>query len=372
MCRSHADGGRLCPSQTDPVLIANRNARRRAAYAKKRTAEKTTHSMTSNISSFGNIQNEEIQGTLVDSGYISESQVSGKINYVDLNENSYKDFGFQHPDEKRKSDVSLIDLIELSKTELEEIPLGEQRALGYFTGDNYQWINTALFGENDYNSDLPPLREGAENINKVADHFSDIPYSDYNKLGPKWESSDKEITPELLKVVTSKMDDGMLKAPGKQRILYRGISSSHRTFDNYKSVADYVKENYPLGQELEFDGYQSTSYSPVIADNYANRGGGVIFEIKTPSGLNVASISHFIGEKEVLLPRSVRYTVVGVHENVTYQAEAAGDTQYEPSANTTVVQLIEVTEEGSIRTSQNFSAPPELNKSQLRTRTSED
>ena len=334
MCRSHADGGRLCPSQSNPVAIANRNARRRAKYAK--------------------------------------TQVSGQINYTNLNETSYSDFGFQSPDEMRKSDVGILDLKELSETELASIPLGEQKALAYFTGDNYAWVNTALFGKNDYYSNLPPLRESEDDSNKIIKHFSDVPYSDYNKLGPKQETLDEEITPELLKAVTSKMDAAMAKAPGKQRILYRGVSKTHRTFANYNSVADYVKENYPLGQEVKFDGYQSTSYSPVVADNYADRGNGIVFEIKTPSGLNVANISQFIGEKEVLLPRNAKYAVVGVHENVTYRAQANGDTQFEPSSNTTVIQLIEIANENSIRTSNNFSMPPELSKNQLRTRNIED
>ena len=40
MCRA---GGRRCPSHTDPVAIAARNARRRAIYAQNKAKKKSDH-----------------------------------------------------------------------------------------------------------------------------------------------------------------------------------------------------------------------------------------------------------------------------------------------------------------------------------------
>lgn len=44
MCRNLNHGGRRCPSYTDPVLIANRNARRRALYAARKQGVQVSES----------------------------------------------------------------------------------------------------------------------------------------------------------------------------------------------------------------------------------------------------------------------------------------------------------------------------------------
>jgi hypothetical protein len=409
MCRSTIDGGRRCPSHTDPLLISNRNARRRAKYAEKHKKagtpnipERVSHATSAFIkehtlfkeasnsyevplsnlyakstdgedSAIG-VSTEEYQGLLVDNGYIAKSQNSGQINYTKLDHESYLDFGFQDPNEQRESHLKLDELKKLSEAELADIPLGEQKALAYFTGDDYEWINMSLYGKT-YHNGTPALVERADDAGEMPDLFNNEAYSKYDKLGANWEALQEEnASPEVLKIITDKVDSAMLKAPGQQRILYRGMSKSHEAFDKYSSVSKFVAKNYPLGQEVKFDGYQSTSYSPLIADTYCGdgEGNGLMFEIKAASGINLTSISEYATEEEVLLPRDARYMVVGIHEGVSFDAAGPNGKQWAKNPNTTIVQLVEITEDGYVRTDSNLSSPKELSKEQLKAAPNEE
>jgi len=393
MCRSHADGGRLCPSQTDPKLIANRNARRRAAYAKKKSTdgfnslgnmgEKVTHSVapgqfthsvfgyklpddkpTPDLYSLSSAEEKSPlgitvkshQGYLVENDYFSAIQVSGLLNYTNLNENSYKEFGFQDPSEIRKIKMAHSELYNLSLAEIEGFTFGDKKALATFTTNDYEWINDSLYGHPSLCSETDEEKEEYVRI-----------YNDETLLTDTYSYSEPEDrTPSRLRELTGKMDEALLKGPKQQRILYRGMGSYHTAWDNNPDNMDgYIDTHFPLGQEVKFDGYQSVSYSPAVAGNYAGDD-GVVFEISTPSGVNVSEISHFGQEREAILPRDSRYMVVGLHKKQVWKNnEINGPDVYRH--NVTLVQLVEITEEGYVRDETNMAIPTPLRDDQTRT-----
>lgn len=373
MCRSHADGGRLCPSQTDPKLIANRNARRRAAYAAKKTGStkvehaavyfNTDHpvfrtggaegelffqsSQTSMPNALG-IRKTQFEGSFVDEQYFAGEQLSGQINYTKLDENSYKEFGFQAPDEERENTVSMLDIMDRSEMELTTSNDFDRKALAVYTTDAHEWINGAVYGEM-----LP--NETEEDITEYLPDYKDEAY-------PYYDEEAVEVSVSHAVDITQAMDKALMKGPQTQRILYRGMNKWHNAFGDYKSPADYAKKNYPLGQEVEFDGYQSASISPTVAENYSSEG-GVIFEVRTPSGVGVTYVSGYEDEVEVLLPRKSRYMVVGLHENVNYRSD---DPEVEHASSLahgiTVIQMVEITDQGYIRDSSNSVRPAPLTR----------
>ena len=404
MCRSHADGGRLCPSQTDPKLIANRNARRRAAYAKKKqsgsvlgdTGARVHHaaqtvernhslfdykpkeidsvlykSVDSRESELG-VTSTSYEGYLVEKGYISKTQNSGLINYTKLNDESYKEFGFQEISETRRNNISLEELMSISTAELKDIPLAERQALRFFTSNEYSWVNKALYNQATSIYDPSPiLRPETE---EYTEWFDGKPYSDSNEYDPYPDGVEShEKVPSFVEEITTKIDAAMDKAPNQQRIVYRGMGINHQAFDAYQKeegseaggVRKFVEENYSLGQEVKFDGYQSTSVSPVIGAGYAS-GNGILFEIKTSSGLNASSISHYDVEQEVVLPRDSRFMVVGVHDSVSFKYSENG--KHNGQTKLHVVQLVEITDDGYIRDETNGVPATPIDKTKLAVR----
>jgi hypothetical protein len=75
-----------------------------------------------------------------------------------------------------------------------------------------------------------------------------------------------------------------------------------------------------------------------------------------PTGVNISNIARF-EETEVVLPRGLRFRVVGVHRNVEYRAmkmqEPFDRGQSKPGTvsryrSHTIVQMVEVDEDGRI------------------------
>jgi hypothetical protein len=368
MCRSHADGGRLCPSQTDPVLIANRNARRRAAYAKKKQARFESVPSSFQTTAYKNpLLDKLTREELIERGYISAVQNSGVIDYTKLNGKSYKEFGFQSPKEKRINKMPLDEIREKSEIEMSGWSTIERKSAKTFTSNAYKWINRALYNKDE---NTPALRE------RPDDYVS--PYNDeLNPEGPKNHANPKDdlgptVTgssrPEFFKDFTSKLDTALAEKPlGEQRILYRGMGPWHDAFNGYDAdVSQYVDDNYSLGQEVKFDGYQSASYSVGIAATYAGDE-GILFEIKSASGINVTNSSAFTREAEVIFPRDARYMIVGIHKNTRFKFEDACTDDNSPRDDVTIVQLIEITEQGAVRDSSNIEMPAPLTKTQLAT-----
>jgi hypothetical protein len=94
-----------------------------------------------------------------------------------------------------------------------------------------------------------------------------------------------------------------------------------------------------------------------------NDSSGMLFEILTPEGVNVTSVSEYRSEREVLLPRNQTYVVVG-------HKEIVNDEDY-PEYNQKVVQLVAINSKGEVLDGTNADEPPSIdsileeNKKQL-------
>jgi hypothetical protein len=309
MCRT---GGRRCPSHSNPEAVANRNARRRQAYADAHNG-------------FG----APIDGPNPAINKLIAAMAQPKAEKVaaPLTEDSWKDFGFEDPHEIKPRAVSTKTYANMSKREMRALTNSEQNAIRIFTSNQYKWINGALYGKEDC------LREDS--------FWGDLNIKSLDEMDPEETTVINRMCPSGLIEITDEIDDAMMKAPDKERILYRGKSgASPRLAAN---PMKYVQENYSLGQEVVFDGYQSASVDSGTAAAYSG-GNGIVFEMKTSSGLNATHISHYSEEREVLLPRQTRWKVVGVHKDVKYTTyQDDGKTK---AADAIVVQMIEVDEKG--------------------------
>lgn len=388
MCRSTLDGGRRCPSHTDPVLIANRNARRREKYAKAHLKSKGQHTEAGNQVShsvstqgfehslFGYKSNDKVlyqkvndgnenafglsaqeyKGLLVDTGYVSAQQTSGLLNYTKLDEDSYKEFGFKDPEEPRYTQVEFTQLKDFSKAELEEHSLAEKKALKTFTSNDYKWINTALYGKGTLKSET---EQEAQNYKSNYDDKTDS--IDYSPI------PFEKQTPSRLKDVVQALDSALDKAPKQQRILYRGMFSYHPAWGSPDELSKYIDKNYAIGKEFKFDGYQSTTYNPTMAAASASHG-GLIFEISTPSGVNVTSVSEYDTEEECILPRDSRYMIVGIHKDVNFISQIGKESHHpDYREGVTIIQMVEITETGHVKNETNFTSPSELKPEQHKT-----
>ena len=393
MCRNLQEGGRRCPHVLDPAKIAERNAKRRARYIpktkgflaniEKSLAESFQKSSSeehpiftlkarNNTTVFGRTEYGDVSplgvstrycgGYLADYEYFSRRQISGLVDYTKLDDASYKEFGFQNPAEPHEEQLDPEEVKRISAAELKPLTFGEKSALNFYTKSTYSWINKALFANGN-----PVLLE-------TRDDEETPTFANENKeFNPQkhsvTEASRRSV--ELLRAFTEKVDSAMTRAPFQQRVVYRGIKYTHEAFYNDEWDSDfvegYVTQNYPLGQEVKFDGYQSTSVNPGVASGFGGRN-GLLFEIRTASGLNISSISNSSDEEEVLLPRNSRYMVVGVHKKIDYKFETRrGDTS--PTVpNMTVVQLVEIDESGYICDETHLNEPNPLTSEQLRIR----
>lgn len=402
MCRSTLDGGRRCPSHTDPLLIANRNARRRAKYAQSHSnkdkhssgfVKTVEHASISSLirehnifkktdddvtdldpeqwfteyaanpeNAFG-VSSKMYGGYYAERNYFSSIQNSGQIDYTKLDDESYKAFGFQSPEDKRPVPLSRYELIKLSRKELKGATIGEVDALHLYTGNSYKWINGAMYSASK-DASRKYLIEGQDSLDHTEHHqySTDVDEELSSYRNHQYVSAGMRTKAHFTEIVNN-IDSGMEKSPKQQRILYRGMKAKHSAFKNM-SISDYVDGNYPLGQEVEFDGFQSASYSPGVGARYADDD-GLIFEIKTPSGVNVTGVSEFANESEVLLPRNSRYMVVGVHKDVE-KYEYKGNHFTGDKRDVTVVQLVEITDKGYVKDETNFSALPAFNADNVR------
>lgn len=394
MCRNLQEGGRRCPHVLDPAKIAERNAKRRARYIPKTKGflaniEKSlavsfqkapleehpifTLKAPNNATLYGRTEYGDVSslgvsarycaGYLAEYGYFARKQISGLVDYTKLDENSYKEFGFQDPSVEREHRLRLDEIKRISAAELKPLTFGEKSALNFYTKSTYSWINKALFAN------------GSPVLLEARDDEATPQFSNENKeFDPQKHSvtDASRRSAELLRVFTERVDSAMSRAPLQQRVLYRGIKYTHEAFHNYDwdddFVENYVEENYPLGREVRFDGYQSTSMDAGIAAGFASRR-GLLFEIRSASGLSVSSISNAGAEEEVLLPRDSRYMIVGVHKKVDYKTADAYRKSNPTIPNITVVQLVEIDEKGYICDDTHLNEPNPLTSEQLRIRT---
>jgi hypothetical protein len=294
-----------------------------------------------------NISSTENHGMLVDKGYFSSKTVTGVINYGNLDENSYKEFGFMDPTTvngsfiERPEDQLLNEVLKISMQEMALTTEREKSSALFFTSENYEWVNGALYNTDELPVDFPnsisPLRD---------DDFTETMME---------EIEPQNVSKTVFADIITNLDNAIGKGPKKQRIVYRGLPNEGTGIKNSNlNSSQYVDTHNKLGQELVFDGYQSSTVDFGIAYEYAgDSSSGIVYEILTPEGINITSTSNYEHEKEVLLPRQARYMVVGVHKNVEVREP---DENYFFNMKAHVVQLVAINDNGAILDGTNSTA----------------
>ena len=378
MCRSTTQGGRRCPSSSDPEKRKAYNAIRRARYAASKGKKKTFFGTTSNtledskeastsnasaekvpspppspaptaanketkettkpkpkettkpkpktvkkkepnvtqpsvdkepLSHFG-LTRKAVNTELSKLGYIKEHVLSGVLRHDMIDDASHKELGFDGKDLLTKDPNEELNkkLYGISMDEIKPLTYDEKDSLTFFTSSSYEWFNNIL----------------------------------YRKSAPSNET--KAQTSENVKRVVGHLDSAMTKAPKTQKIVYRGVPAGSGLFIG-KGVHQWVDENLTQGKEIVFDGYQSSTPDLRSAKSYKGYAGGLIYEIMTPEGINVTSISHYANEHEIILPRSSRYAVVGVQKT---------------SDGGAVVQLVAINSKGEVLDGTNADTPEDI------------
>lgn len=383
MCRPKSQGGRRCPSHSDPIRIAARNAKRREAYKQTRSeildkvaVERAVGENVPNAlarSSFAknflnqqltddkkisdlfsskaqhieskkiNITSSENEGELVEKNYFSSKNANGTINYNNLDSDSYKEFGFHEINKDsvyykdRKMKMELEEFRDLSKLEIKDFNKDDIAAVRFFTSNDYEWFNNAIYSK------------GKSLSVHTVDRDTDDPFEDVKKEYDRIYIDDMDRSKKMVNRITEKLDEALAKGPKIQRIVYRGKKAGSKAFNGYENVEEWVDKNAKLGQEVKFDGYQSTTADIEVASLSLYSGGyepGLIYEILTPEGANITHLSNYADEKEVLLPRDSRYMVVGIHKNQEKN-------KYEQQAH--IIQLVAINDKGEILTGENSS-----------------
>lgn len=277
--------------------------------------------------------------------YYAPRTISGRIDPDLLDENSWKNFGFFSQDDWNNSDFLCqedddIDTYEKwSNKEISVLSPGEQMCCKVFTSPAYEEYADIIYGNS------LPDSHSFENYRDGDDAFNDPEYY-YNELLMNTSSRDAVLQ------VTKNIDSAMKKTPKKQRVVYRGIVNESHIIQSSGDVDKWIKEHGQLGQTLTFGSYTSTTASVDRARSISGKdSSGMIFEILTPEGINVTSISEYKDEKEILLPRNQTYVVVG-HKTII--------DEYGPEFIQKVVQLVAINSKGEVLDGTNSDEPPSI------------
>jgi len=277
-----------------------------------------------------NVDLTEHEGHLVDITYFNKKSISGVLDYTKLAETSDEDLGFNklgkvYDIKEIRKDLTVDDYMNLAKEEVKGMTKEDTTALNYFTSNNYKWVNNALFQKK--------VHEGPEG--------KDVSKESLNKVISSYEH-DKES----LKKITQHLDEALSKGPKQQRIVYRGVGDHADFLRNEKGnrikADQWVDQNLEVGKEIKFDGYQSSTPTASGLGGYASSN-GIVYEIITPEGVNVESVTAFSGEQEITLPRNARYTVASITKNVDIKIS-----NYSTKTNNTVVRLIAINSKGEV------------------------
>lgn len=365
MCRA---GGRRCEHHWTQAQKDADNARRRGLYALKHGTLTQSAPERSEVSQSDscNLTSTPQDSSLADASLYSEESLSGRINPASITDESYLDYGFQKPtghfssglSKSEKDDHYKLTILNSTKN-LEALTVDEKVALGVFTTNQYKSLSLYLHDSPqapDLTTDAA-TEEWNDNNEEIVQktftqYFADDEEAAYRARGIDQSCASKASTAVVSQTVegmssyVETLDSAFTKADGRQRIIYRGESLSKTSHFDTLDVKEYLAQNMQLGSKVSFKGVQSTSVNVENARKYC--GGyetdGIMYEIRSASGINIQELSSFPYEQEVLLPRNSQYRVVGVHyvEGATRNATNA------------VVQLVEVDDEDNIRTKDNL------------------
>ena len=273
--------------------------------------------------------------------YYAPRTVSGRIDPDLLNEDSWKNFGLKSDEDWNDSGFCSYEKPEStyeawSENEMEGMSFSEQTCCRVFTSSAYEDYANILYGNDE------PYSESFERFDDSPDAFDKEDKYYYQLI--------RNVgTRDAVKQITRNLDLAMSKSPKNQRVVYRGVSEDSTMIRDAGGVDNWVTNHGQLGQTISFSSYTSTSTCISVANNMST--GGILFEVLTPEGVNVTSVSEYKSECEVLLPRNQTYVVVG-HKTII--------DKYYPEDNKKVVQIVAINSKGEILDGTNADEPPSI------------
>jgi hypothetical protein len=210
---------------------------------------------------------------------------------------------------------------------------------------------------------------------------------DYSEINYFLNNPD-EKKPAHVKKSLRLLDSALSKHPpvDKPRQLFRASKlqlnqNGYKGFNSHEDVDAYMAEHFPVGKEIEFKGYASTTETPhclvdfcyqgydnssertkarYSRDEYIKFAGGtnivtgeqydeglsnVLYEFKSKNGVPLTDFGQTYAKKEqeVLLPRGSKFKVVGVHTNQLFEFDNELPTYTKQEKRlVTVIQLEEI------------------------------
>lgn len=113
------------------------------------------------------------------------------------------------------------------------------------------------------------------------------------------------------------LDSALAKAPYRMEAhtYYRGVTCPPEELRTHGNAARWMERTYPIGSTVDIPGYMSTTTSRAVACSFSGDG-GIVFEVRAREGAHLGEMSAVGGrESEVLLPRGIRWRVVGLRSS---------------------------------------------------------
>lgn len=217
----------------------------------------------------------------------------------------------------------------------------------YYAHDMEYWASSANVC-NILQSSLPDdmsLYEIPDSHVKTLKRLVDYTNESYMELNDFYGQGDNVSTSKetIIRAIDSTLRE---HSRNLYRMLFRGVTSRHPMFASYGgNIEKWVGENIKVGGFYEHPGLMSTTLWPEMAKSYAgvgtSKGDSLVFEIMSPNGVCVESITEHKYEYEVLLPSNPRFMILGVYETFSIAPGREHEKVF-------VIQMIEVGSEGKI------------------------
>ncbi len=345
----------------------------KAKEALEPTSEKPTKKDTKEPSGFSDAFFNDMKKK-EDELYDSLSIVNEKYDDAEDHENDEEEY-----DEEDYSQQSLIHRYNFAGQ-------GEKRVtnshldLEEYTKENIQYTASLNLAEKEAHSIFCYTNELSIPLNKylLNKSLEDVYDDDSAQQWDQDSGYDRTFVDEknLIDCVQT-LDSALSHRVAEPRITYRGLRVRYdstlvksanygKSVENSQQRRDIVEKTYAMGSEIVFDGYSSTSDSIDIAADWCGASSeydanydhsaqtGIIFEIKTSAGLPISQFSGHELEREVLLPRGLKFKVANSYwnnpeEGKSYSFNKTNDYAREYVAknpHTMIVQLVEIDDQG--------------------------
>jgi uncharacterized protein len=94
--------------------------------------------------------------------------------------------------------------------------------------------------------------------------------------------------------------------------VYRGVGDKGQEF------LDAARKSLDAGGTLTDHGYGSVSLDPKIAGTLYATGNSVVFQMQIKRGAYIAPVSSYQTEQEIIVPRGMKYKIMGIDEGVAF------------------------------------------------------